>query len=230
MTTQRPHSRCLGLIGGLGVGATLHYYRGVVGAVEARERTPRMLLAHADVATVREMVTAKDYGGLARYLAAFVDAMANGGAELAAIVAATPHVCAAELAPLLRVPLVDLADEISRHVVASGLKRVALLGTRFTIETRMFGRLSALDVVMPRSDEVDRIDSIYFDIVFNGASDAQLDELQQLARALVRRDGAEAVLLAGTDLAGVLGPHNTEFPVVDCAAIHIDAIARRMGD
>ena len=131
--------RCLGLIGGLGPGATVHYYRGLLAAHAAQGRVARMLIAHADVDHGRPLAEANKLDELARYLAGFIDSTAAGGAEMAAIVAVTPHICTAQLLPLLRIPLIDMVAEVAREVRARGLKRIALFGTRPTVESRMFG-------------------------------------------------------------------------------------------
>jgi len=107
---------------------------------------------------------------------------------------------------------------------------VALLGTRFTIETRMFGCLDDIETVMPDAGEIDRIHQIYTDFVTGGGTDAQTQELRKLAQAFVARDRAEAVLIAGTDLSMVFTENNAGFPMIDCARVPIDAIVRRMLD
>jgi aspartate racemase len=220
--------RCLGLIGGLGPAATVHYYRALVTAHEKAARVPRLLIAHADVQRVYAAVTAKDFDGLARYLAGFVSQLAAGGAELTAVVAATPHICADRLVALSPLPLVNMLTEVASAVRTRGLKRVALLGTRFTIETRMFGCLSDIEVVMPPTDEIERIHGIYSKFVAGHGSDAEAEELRKLAQTFVARDGAQAVLIAGTDLSMVFTEGNAGFPMIDCASVHIDAIVRRL--
>src|SRR6185437_13857892 len=89
--------RCLGLLGGLGPGATVHYYRGLLAAHAAAGRVASMLIAHVDVDRARDFVEKGDRAGLARYLATFIAQLKAGGAETTAIVAITPHICAAEL-------------------------------------------------------------------------------------------------------------------------------------
>jgi aspartate racemase len=225
---DRP-ARCLGLIGGLGPGATVHYYRELIAAIQKQHRVPRLLIVHADINTVYAMVGVKDYNALARYLAGLIASMAAGGAELTAIVAATPHICAPQLTALSPLPLIDMLAEVANAARAQGLKRVALLGTRFTVETRMFDCLGDIDVVVPKPEEIDRIHLIYTDIVAGRGSDAQTEELRTLARTFVAR-GAQAVLLAGTDLSMVFDESNIGFPAIDCARIHIDAIVKRLLD
>ncbi len=219
--------RCLGLIDGLGTGATVHYYRELVAAHERHGHTARLLITHADIHRVYAAVTAKDFDGLARYLAGLIANMAAGGAELTAIVAATPHICAAQLAAISPLPLINMLTEVRQAVSARGLTRVALLGTRFTIETRMFG-YHGIETVMPETDEVERIHLIYKDFVEGRGSDAQADELRKIARTFVTRDCAQSVLIAGTDLPMVFTESNATFPMIDCARVHIDAIVRRL--
>ncbi len=226
---RNKEGRVLGLIGGLGPGATVHYYRGLIAAHEAQGRVARMIIAHADVNRARPLAEAGRLDDLARYLAGFIDSTAAGGAEMAAIVAITPHICAPQLAPLLRLPLIDMVAEVADAICVRGLKRVALLGTRSTVESRMFGRLD-VDVVMPQPDEIDFIHNAYLDVVYDRSTPDKIDRLREVARALIRRDGAEAVLLAGTDLSMVLNEDNAGFPTLDCAGVHIAPITRRMVD
>lgn len=221
--------RCLGLIGGLGPGATVHYYRKLVAAHAAQGRVARMLIAHADVDHARSLAETNKLDELARYLNGFIDSTAAGGAEVAAIVAITPHICTAQLLPLLRIPLIDMVSEVAQEIRARGLKRVALFGTRSTIESRMFGRLG-VDVVVPTPDEIDFIHSSYLDVVYDRSASASIGRLRDLAQTLVKRDGAESVLLAGTDLSMVMNEDNAGFPALDCAGVHIKAIIKQMLD
>jgi aspartate racemase len=230
VTATGKEGRCLGLIGGLGPGATVHYYRELLAAHEKRARVPRLLITHADINRVYASVTAKDFDALARYLASLIGDMAAGGAEFTAIVAATPHICAPQLAALSPLPLIDMLAEVAAAVRAQGLQRVALLGTRFTIETRMFGSLSDVEVVTPVAGEIDNIHRLYTEFVAGRGTEAQTEELRKLAKTFVTRDGAQAVLIAGTDLSMVFTESNAGFPMLDCTRVHIDAIVRRLLD
>lgn len=230
MNAASKPGRCLGLIGGLGPGATVHYYQQLVAAHEQRGRTLRLLIAHADIKRVYALVTAKDLDGLARYLAGLSAETAAGGAELTAIVAATPHICASQLGAISPLPLIDMLAEVRQAVNARGLKRVALLGTRFTIETRLFGCLEGIETIMPEAGQIETIQDLYKEFVERRGSDAKTDELRRIARAFVSRDGAQSVLIAGTDLSNVFTEANAGFPMIDCARVHIDAIVRRLLD
>jgi aspartate racemase len=81
---------------------------------------------------------------------------------------------------------------------------------------------------MPQADEIERIHRIYSDFVAGRGSDTQAEELRKLAQTFVARDGAQAVLIAGTDLSTVFTEGNAGFPMIDCASVHIGAIVRRL--
>jgi aspartate racemase len=224
---ESKQGRILGLIGGLGPGATVHYYRGLLAEHAAHDRIARMLIAHADVDHGRPLAEAGKLDELARYLNGFIDQTAAGGAEMTAIVAVTPHICSAQLLPLLRIPLIDMVATVADAIRERGLKRVALFGTRSTVESRMFGRLG-VDVVMPPPEEIAFIHNSYLNVVYDRSTPPGIDRLRELAHTLIRRDGAEAVLLAGTDLSIVMNEENAGFPTLDCAAVHIKEITKRL--
>ncbi len=230
MSAARKPGRCLGLVGGLGPGATIHYYRELVAAHQRQGRSLQVLIAHADIERVYAAVNDKDFAGLARYFAGMIADMAAGGAEFTAIVAATPHICARELAALSRLPLINMLTEVRQAVDAQGLRRVGLLGTRFTIETRMFGCLDGIETIMPDACQIERIHELYKEFVDGRGSDSKADDLRKIAQEFVSRDAAQSVLIAGTDLSNVFTDSNADFPMIDCARVHIDAIVRRLLD
>ena len=230
MTAARKLGRCLGLVGGLGPGATVHYYRELVAAHERQERSLRILIAHADIGRVYAAVNAKDFEGLARYFADIIADMAAGGAEFTAIVAATAHICARELAVLSRLPLINMLTEVRQAVDVRALRCVGLLGTRFTIENRMFGCLDGIETIMPDPTRIEKIHELYKEFVDGRGTEQEADQLRKIAQEFVSRDGAQTVLIAGTDLSSVFTDSNAGFPMIDCARVHIDAIVRRLLD
>jgi aspartate racemase len=203
--------RDLGLIGGLGPGATVQYYQQLVKA-----KPGEMLIVHADMDRVREAVERNDLDGLADYLARLVERLAAGGAEVAAISAVTPHICIRQLERISVLPLVDITEAIAAEVRERGYRRVALFGTRFVVESRMFGLLEGIEVIVPQ--QVATIHDCYMRIV-NGETEPRAT-LSQIAHGLP----VDAIVLAGTDLALVYDESNADFPHVDCVQAHIRAI------
>lgn len=211
------------------MGAGIFYYRALVEAHLALGISPRILMVHADVRRVMNHAAAREADQLAQYLAGLLGQLARGGAEIASIPAFSPQICAAELAAITPLPLVSLLDAISAEVKRRQLCRVALFGARVTMETQMFGQLREVEVVTPRPEEMDRIAGIYTRVVEEAhASDEDYSALRSLAQRLIEREKLDAIIFAGTDLAFVFNPENTDFPHVDGARVHIEAIMSKL--
>jgi aspartate racemase len=207
--------RNLGLIGGLGPLATLHYYREL-----AKADAGEMTVIHADMRHALAHVERGDRAGLAAYFARLIERLARGGAEIAAISAITPHICIRELEKITPLPLVNIIEVIGAEIRARGYRRVALFGTRFVVESRLFGMLEEIEVVVP--EQVEAIHQAYMRTVEGGTEGRAI--LSRIARELP----VDAIVLAGTDLALIFDETNTDFPHVDGAKAHIEAIVRRL--
>jgi len=189
----------------------------------------QLAMVHADVQRVLKAAASGNKRGLAEYLAGILRQLEGAGAEIAALPSVTPLICAAELVALSPLPLVSLPEAILREIERRNLRRVALFGTRFTIETAMFGQLPGVDVVTPAAGEVDRIHEAYREIVETGrASSENAQLLRGIAQTLCDRDGVQAIVLAGTDLAMVFNEANAGFPCVDATQVHVGAIMRAL--
>jgi aspartate racemase len=256
---------CFGLVGGLGVGAAVHYYRELAKAHDAAQVPMDLVMVHADMQRMVRWAAAGDARSMADYVAGLIARMQAAGATFAALPAVTPHMCMGELLPISPLPLVNLLETVADAVRRSGFRRVALFGTRFTVESGMFGALNGPasgadplvcagrpvppgreaglgagrgsgdpphnvpEAVKPRPEEVAEIHRIYFQLASTGAGgDAEREGLSRIAETLMRRDGVEAIIMAGTDLALIFDESNTPFPHLECARVHIDEILRTM--
>ena len=222
-------ARCLGLVGGLGVGATVHYYQELVKAHAGGGCVPNLVIVHADMQRVLKHATAGETLGLAGYLAQLIERMACAGAQVAAIPAVTPHICASELEKLSPIPIVNLIDAIGHEPRARNFRRVSIFGTRFAIEKRMFGRMPQAEIVLPSPEEISVIHETYLEMANAGRGRReQYEQLRSLAFQLIERDRLDGIILAGTDLSLIFNESNTDFPHVDGARVHLDAIMREL--
>jgi aspartate racemase len=222
-------SRCLGIVGGLGVGATVHYYEKLAKACEAQATAPEIAIVHAQTSRVFEYVGAGDCQGLVEYLAGYIRRLKAAGAELAAIPAVTAHYAIRQLASRSPLPVLNLLDPLRQEISARAIKRAVVFGTRFVMESALFGEIRNVDLVRPKPDELDYVHQTYVEVAATGkASIEQQQELTRLAQSLVGRHGLDAIILAGTDFSVLFNESNTEFPLVDCAAAHIRAILGNM--
>jgi aspartate racemase len=217
----------IGLVGGLGVGAAIHYYRSLAAAHDDRRRPLRLVMDHASISRATEYAANGDRHGLAVYLAGFLSRLKAAGATFGVIPAVTPHLCIDELKRITPLPVIDITEAVANAVRERKLSKVALFGTRFVIESDLYGRLSGVEVLRPRPDEVGLVHRAYTHLAHTAAVSAEdREQLIALADTLQKRDGVDAVLLAGTDFALMFDASNTPFPHLDCARVHIDAILR----
>jgi aspartate racemase len=217
----------IGLVGGLGVGAATHYYRELAAAHDAAGRTLELAMVHAQMSRIFEHSSTGDRAGLAQYLAGILSQLKAAGATIGVIPAVTPHIASGQLAPIAAIPLVDMIEVVANELARLGLKRVSLFGTRFVVESDLFGRLPAVSIARPRPDEITFVHDTYTQLARTGVPGPDARErLIDLAKTLAGRDGAEAIVLAGTDLSLIFDDTNTPFPHLDCARAHIQAIMR----
>jgi aspartate racemase len=223
--------RCLGLVGGLGVGATIHYYKELAKAHDTRGRTLDIVIAHAETARVFEYVQARDPRGLAEYLNTFLRRLHAAGAEFGVIPAVTPHYAWRELLASSPMPLISMIEPLAASLAARSAHRVAVFGTRYSVQSGFFGLLPNVEFVQPSPTELDLIHTIYQELLRDGhGSESQHHQLTALAQTLRIRDSVDAILLAGTELSLIFNEANTSFPHIDCAAVHLNAIVKTLLD
>jgi aspartate racemase len=224
---------CVGIVGGLGVGATVHYYENIARACKDREIVPDLVIVHADVDHGQSLVRSGKLKALARYLASFIDRLARAGAVAVALPAVTPHICVGELITNISLPLINIIDVIGAELCARQLKRVALFGTIPTMEGSLWGQLESVapqaQIIPPKQDEMMLIGKAYQRILDTQQADpTDTADLRRIAIELQNRDGVEAILLGGTDLAVMFDESTAGFRAIDVARLHIEAIVERL--
>jgi len=218
----------VGIVGGLGVGATVHYYETITAACKARGVVPDLAIVHADVDYGQNLIRAGKLGELATYLAGFIARLARAGAETAVMPAVTPHICIKELAPLLPIPLINIVEVLAAELKRRKTGRIALMGSVFTVQGSLWGQLAGVEIVKPQPDEITFLGEAYQRILDGKTRPSDADDLRRVALTLQRRDGVELVLLAGTDLAVMFDEASAGFPCLDVARLHIDAIVEKL--
>lgn len=218
-------------MGGLGVGATIHYYRELALAHAARSRTLDIVITHLETSRVFAYVQAADPEGMAAYLNPYLHRLKAAGAELAVIPAVTPLYCTRELAAISPLPLINMVHAIAAELAVRSARRVAIFGTRYVIESGFYGLLEHVECIRPEPGEIDSIHAIYEELLRDGrGSEQQHHTLTALAQTLRARDAVDIILIAGTDLSLIFNESNTPFPHLDCAAVHLAAITRALLD
>ena len=219
--------RCIGLIGGLGVGAAVDYYTRLFDAHEKQGASLDLVMAHAETSAIFRFAAAGDRAGMAAYLLGFVQRLAAAGAELAVIPAVTPLYCIHELDSISPLPVHTIVGPLAESLASRSIGKVAVFGTRYVMESDLYGLVAGVEFVRPLPTELDLINTTYVDLAeTHHATPRAHAQLTSIAHALLSRDHVDAIILAGTDLTLLFNESNTDFPIVDCATLHIDAIVK----
>jgi aspartate racemase len=193
-----------------------------------RGRPPSLIINSVDNTKLLEEFAAKQYDAVVDYLAAEIERLARAGADFALIAANTPHLVFNELQQRVRLPLLSIVEATADAAVGSGLRRLALFGTRFTMAAPMYPEAFSrrnLEIVVPKAEEQTFIDAKYFSELFIGVIlDDTRTALLEIANVMKQRDGVDGLILGGTELSLILRePRAAGLPVLDTTQIHVDA-------
>ena len=221
--------RKIGLLGGMSWESTALYYRLV--NEDVRERlggfhSARLVLASVDFAPVEAMQVAGDWEGAASFLADEARSLEAAGAECLVLCTNTMHKVADAVEDAVGIPLLHLADVTAEAVRLAGLGRVALLGTRFTMEQPFYAdrlRSHGLDVLVPEGEDRTLVhDVIYDELVLGVVREESRAAYVEVVGRLVSH-GAEGVVLGCTEIELLIGPDDVDVPVFATTALHARA-------
>lgn len=216
----------IGLIGGIGPAATIVYYRRLSAAVAARGGTLDLTIVNADIAQLIRTNLADLREEQAGAYARLIDRLKAAGADCAAITSLGGHFCYEETVRRSSLPLVSAVEPLDEAFAAEGLGTVGLLGTRVVMRTRLYGQLKRTRAVA-LDEEIERLGQAYQDLAVAGeATPAARALFLDAGRRMVEELGAEAVILAGTDLNLVFDGQSPGYRVIDALDVHVDVLAR----
>jgi aspartate racemase len=218
----------IGLIGGIGPAATEFYYRGLIDRYAKLNASLHLTIAHADVREMARNLANGDAKRQADVFAALLRRLAAAGAELGVVTSMGGHFCIRELEAISPLPILNAIPEVAAEIERRKFKCVGILGTRMVMETRLYGAISSAAVVVPPAEALEEVHKNYAEMASVGRlTPAQREAFFRAGRALSREQGAEVILLGGTDLFLAFQGAEGGFPVLDCAEIHVEAIYRR---
>jgi aspartate racemase len=215
----------IGLIGGIGPAATEFYYRGLTDRHAKSKTRLELTIANAEVRDLSQNLENKDAQKQASMFAALIMRLKAAGAQVAAVTSMGGHFCIGELLSMSSLPILNAIPEVDAAVKRGRFKTVGIIGTRMVMETRLYSAISAATVVVPLGAELEEVHESYVAMATAGrVSDAQRRVFFAAGERLCREQGAEVVLLGGTDLFLAFQGRNAGFPVLDCADAHVEAI------
>ena len=218
--------KTIGLIGGMSWESTVTYYQLINETIKHQLgglHSAKILLYSVDFAEVEACQAAGDWDKAADILTAAAQALERGSADLIVICTNTMHKVAPQVQAGVKLPLIHIAEATAQALKAQGIRKVGLLGTRYTM-TQAFYRdkliEAGLDVLTPDEADMDIVHHVIYDElclgIIRGESKA---EYLRIIDALAAR-GAQGVILGCTEIGLLVKQNDTTLPVFDTTAIH----------
>ena len=222
--------KTMGLIGGMSWESTVQYYQIINRTVNQRLggfHSAKCVLYSVDFAEVELLQHQEKWEDATRLMIEAGRSVERAGAEFLVICTNTMHKMAGDVQKKIDIPLLHIADATAETILSRGLRKVALLGTRFTMEEDFYrGRLSArhgLDVIIPTADQRELVHRIIYDelcagIIKPSSERVYLEVIEGLAGA-----GAQGIILGCTEIGLLVKQEHCRIPLFDTTVIHAEA-------
>jgi aspartate racemase len=189
--------------------------------------TLELTIVHADTPTLLSNLARNNAAAQTAIYTRLTNRLVSAGAECVGVTSIAGHFCIDDFKAVSPLPVVDMIAEVSRAIGTRGLKRIGIIGTRTVMETRFYGRIASAEIVPPSQPDLDNVHEAYISMAASGVvTEDQRSIFNAVSHRLIKDQGVEAIMLGGTDLALAFNEQTAEFPLVDCAGIHADAIAQ----
>ncbi|PKB18072.1 aspartate/glutamate racemase family protein [Flavobacterium sp. 5] len=219
----------LGLIGGISWVSTADYYRFIneginekLGGVNFAE----CMIYSFNYNDIKNNNDNNDWESTFNMLSKASQSLKNSGAEAIILCANTMHVIADRIQESIGLPLIHIATETAKEIQKTNIKRVGLLGTKFTMELDFFkDKLSALDIetIIPETDDREFIHETIFNELGKGLI---LESTKKRYLSIIEKlidNGAEGIILGCTEIPLLVKQDEVKVPVFDTALIHSNA-------
>jgi aspartate racemase len=222
--------KTIGILGGMSWESSLEYYRIINELVKERLgglHSAKILMYSFDFQELEELLQGSAWEEIAQRLTAQGRLLEQGGADCLLIATNTMHQVAPALQQAVSVPLIHIADAAGKEVQKQGLKKVGLLGTRFTMEGDFYGaRLEenyGLEVITPPPADREYVNRVIFEELCLGElKDGSRQEYIRIIADMVEA-GAQGVVLGCTEIPLLVKPPDSPAPLLDTTHIHAQA-------
>jgi aspartate racemase len=228
--------KTLGIIGGLGPESTIDYYQKIIALYREHTRDgsyPEFVITSVNLRKGLDFMAANDLAGMAAYLLEGIGKLARAGADFGLISANTPHIVFEDVASKSPIPLISIVEATCAAAKARNLKRLALFGTRYTMQGKFYVNLfsrEGIELFVPELKDQDYIHEKYMNELVPGKF---LPETRAGLLAIVdcmkAKSDIDGVILAGTELPLILrDPDHNGIPFLNTTKIHVEAAVDQM--
>ncbi|MER5731073.1 amino acid racemase [Streptomyces sp. NPDC002138] len=229
-TGTAPRVLKIGLVGGLSFPSTITYYYRINREINSRlglAHSPRIALESLDFQPMVEAIAARDGDSVAGQIAGAARRLEAGGADFFAICCNTVHEYADLVTAQTDLPLINICKATAAETARRGFTRIGLLGSAFSMEESFYRdefTARGIEVVTPEADDRAFMQySIERELCTGTISQATRDRFLRISNDVLAQ-GAQALVLACTEVPLVVRPEDFDAPVIDTVHVHTEAI------
>lgn len=221
----------IGMIGGFGPESTLDYYRLLIETHRCKVNDgnyPEIIINSMNMSVLMRHMESQEWDQLVKWLIEGIDDLYRAGADFGFISANTPHIVFDRVSEHSPIPLISIVAETCRYIKKTGCQRVALLGTRFTMQSDFYQQAcnrEGIEVVIPNESEQFYLqDKLMTEIELGIFQDETRQGLLSIINRLKKTDAIEGVILGCTELPLILPESDGGIPFFNTSKIHVESI------
>lgn len=218
----------IGLIGGMSWESTLLYYELINKKVKATLgglHSADCVIESVDFSEIAELQAKDDWKALDDLMISRAKKLEGSGAELLMICANTMHLCVEAIEKHTNLPIVHIAEVTADQIKEAQLDKVALLGTKFTMEKDFFKNIlinKGIDVIVPDQKGRDLVHDIIYNELVRGDIKIESKKIYLDIIADLKAKGAQGIILGCTEIPLLIGPEDTDIPLFNTTKIHAE--------
>ena len=225
--------KTIGLIGGMSWESSIKYYEIINVATRAALgglHSAKSVVFSVDFAEIEKFQCENRWDKATEILVEAAQSLERAGADFIIICTNTMHKLYDAIQSEIRIPILHIADPTADKIKSMGINKVALLGTRFTMEEDFYKRRlignHGLDVLVPSSGDMESVHRIIYDELCTGVINP---ESRSIYAKIVERavaDGAHGIILGCTEIGLLLRPEDSPVPLFDTTKLHAEAAVK----
>lgn len=220
----------IGLIGGTGPESTIMYYKELnhrIGSITEYKELPEIVIESVDLIKALDYVSKKQYDELLEHILEKIEHLEKSGAEIISLTAVTMHIIFDQINER-GIKLVSIPKTIADEAVSKGIKKVGLIGTKFTMQEDYMKKdliNAGVEVIVPNEDNQDLIGKRIYDELEKGiVKESTLKEFVSIIKTMQEEEEIEAIILGCTELPLLLNNDNCPVECLDSVEIHINKL------
>jgi len=220
----------IGILGGLGPESTVEYYRIITSLCRERgmgHNYPVIIIYSVNFQEVNNLLIEGKLSAYADKLAYGINHLKSAGADFALIAANTPHLVFEEVKSKSSIPLISIVEETAKVANKKGLKKVGLLGTKFTMEKNFYPNIFSkygIQIVVPDENERNYIqEKIMKELVDGLIKEETRERFIEIIENLITKEKIEGIILGCTEIPLLISQKMLSIPVLNTTRIHAEA-------